>query len=191
MEILTDKEVLALIKEKKKLPKNYKRLMKKFNKPGHWERKIDINGDSGNEFQIRIRQSDQNSLDFSIILGYKKGESNKILFILRRYNGKSHQHSNTIENENDFYDFHIHTATERYQMLPGANAEHFAERTDRFSDYFEAIKCLFLDCGFEIDRNFDLDFFGFGVEEEEDQLDNFKEKDNFDAFDFEDEFDCE
>jgi len=54
-------------------------------------------------------------LDFSIILAYCPEASNQ-LFRLRRYNGKSHEHTNTIEADK-FYNYHIHTATERYQEL--------------------------------------------------------------------------
>ena len=57
----------------------------------------------------------------------------RVLFRLRRYNGRSHQHTNKIE-EITFYDFHIHTATERYQDA-GYAEEHFAEVTDRYVDF--------------------------------------------------------
>jgi len=48
-----------------------------------------------------------------------------------------------------FYDFHIHTATERYQEL-GAKEEHYAEATDRYGDLNAAISCMVQDCGFQI-----------------------------------------
>jgi hypothetical protein len=67
---------------------------------------------------------------------------------LRRYNGKSHEHTNPIE-EDTFYDFHIHKATERYQMI-GAREDTFAEPTEKFSDFHEAISCMIKDCNFEV-----------------------------------------
>ena len=48
-----------------------------------------------------------------------------------------------------FYDFHIHTATERYQEA-GYAEEHYAEPTDRYADLSGAIQCLIQDCAFEL-----------------------------------------
>ena len=66
---------------------------------------------------------------------------------LRRYNGKSHEHTNKIESET-FYDFHIHSATERYQDL-GMREDSFALPTDRYSNIEEAVDYLFEDCNFK------------------------------------------
>jgi len=107
---------------------------------------LDIKGQDGNDFRLILRQSVFNPLDFSIILAYRPPQSN-ILFRLRRYNGKSHEHSNLIE-EITFYDYHIHQATERYQNI-GAREDSYAEPTNRFSEFYQAISCLVEDCGFE------------------------------------------
>lgn len=64
-----------------------------------------------------------------------------------RYNGKSHEHTNLIEG-NSFFDFHIHTATERYQQF-GTKPDAYAEPTDLFYDLSSAIKCLFQNCNFK------------------------------------------
>lgn len=48
-----------------------------------------------------------------------------------------------------FYDFHIHTATERYQAS-GLREDSFAESSDRFSDIDGAVRCLLNDCGFDV-----------------------------------------
>ena len=69
------------------------------------------------------------------------------LFRLRRYNGKSHEHTNNIEKVT-FYDFHIHTATERYQVSENKKEDKFAEVTDRYSDFSGAMDCLIEDAGF-------------------------------------------
>jgi hypothetical protein len=66
---------------------------------------------------------------------------------LRRYNGKSHEHTNLIEG-GTFYDYHIHQATERYQQI-GASEDTYAESTNRFSDFHKAISCMINDCAFE------------------------------------------
>jgi len=108
---------------------------------------LDITGENESDFRLIFRQSLLNPLDFSIILAYRPSHSN-ILFRLRRYNGKSHEHTNIIEGET-FYDYHIHQATERYQEI-GAREDSYAEQTDRFSEFNQAISCLIMDCGLEI-----------------------------------------
>lgn len=40
-----------------------------------------------------------------------------------------------------FYDFHIHTATERYQQF-GTREDTYAERTERYDDFRGALHCL-------------------------------------------------
>jgi len=94
---------------------------------------------------LAIRQSMLNHFDFSVILGYKVPGFNTV-FRLRRYNGK-HRHTNTIE-KHPLYDFHIHTATERYQRIGGMKEDSFAEATDRYQTLDTAIQCLLDDCGF-------------------------------------------
>jgi len=92
---------------------------------------MSITGSAGSRFRLLIRQSPFNPLDFSVILGYLP-ENVSGLFRLRRYNGKSHKHTNRIEGSK-FYEFHIHIATERYQDR-GMDEDGFAEPTSRFSD---------------------------------------------------------
>lgn len=145
--VLSDEEIERLLKEKKPLPEDYRQKIKVRPKRGHKERDLDVKGTDGSDFRIILRQSFFNALDFSIILGYRPARSNRT-FRLRRYNGKSHEHTNTMEG-NTLYDFHIHQATERYQMI-GAREDTFAEPTDRFSDFKEAISCMLKDCGFEV-----------------------------------------
>lgn len=142
---LTDSEIRALLQEGKGLPPDY---MSKFHpkpKSGHEEREVDLTGASGSKFRVILRKSLHNAFDFSVILAYSVPGSTR-LFRLRRYNGKSHEHTNQIEKET-FYNFHIHTATERYQDL-GMREDAFAEPTDRFSNFVEAVECLMSDCNF-------------------------------------------
>ena len=108
---------------------------------------MEVDGADGNKFVVKLRQNDFNILDFSIILGVISKDSN-VVFRLRRYNGKSHEHTNRIEG-NSFYDFHVHTASERYQDI-GAYEDHFAEVTDRYSDMNSALDCMIEDCGFKL-----------------------------------------
>jgi hypothetical protein len=145
--ILSDKEIDDLVQEKKTLPADYQSKIHMRPKSGHKERELDIKGDKGNEFRLILRQSHINPLDFSIILAYRPPKSNQ-LFRLRRYNGKSHEHTNIIERER-MYDFHIHQATARYQEI-GANEDSYAEPTDRFGDFNQALSCILKDCGFGV-----------------------------------------
>lgn len=144
---LTDNDIANLISEKKKLPDDYNnRLMRFQDKMGHKRSELGIIGANGGEFKILIRQGIINPLDFSVILAYKLPNSTRY-FRLRRYNGK-HRHNNSIEGK-DFYDTHIHQATERYQDI-GSDEEKFAEESDRFNNVATALKCMLGDCGFEL-----------------------------------------
>lgn len=146
---LTDAEIAELVGERKPLPDDYRSRIQVKPKRGHKERELDLVGENESEFRVVIRQSLFNALDFSVILGYLPPGSAE-LFRLRRYNGKSHEHSNPLERESPFYDYHIHLATERYQLESGMREDTFAEPTDRYSDLHGAINCMLRDCGFEV-----------------------------------------
>ena len=89
-----------------------------------------------------------------MILAVQVPRSNR-LFRLRRYNGKSHEHTNSIEKET-FYDFHIHTATERYQKWENKQEDKYAEVADRYGDFNGALECLLKDVGFPPDPQLPL-----------------------------------
>jgi hypothetical protein len=151
-QVLSDLEIQYLIREKKFLtvaPEDFFRGMRE--KRGHKETDHILHRSDGSSFILKIRVSNENILDFSVILGFSPADSNKI-FLLRRYNGKSHEHKNTLEGESPFYDFHIHTATERYQRI-GAKEEFYAVPTDRYTTMQEALNCLVTDCNIEIPVN--------------------------------------
>lgn len=135
----TDDEIDALIKERKLLPANWRNLTRLKPKRGHDERNLELTGAAGNRFCLILRKSRKNPLDFSVILAVRIPKSNR-LFRLRRYNGKSHAHTNRIERQT-FRGFHIHTATERYQER-GDNEDDYAESTDRYGDFQGAWGCL-------------------------------------------------
>jgi hypothetical protein len=152
----TDAEIKSLIKEKKPLSRDFRSSIRLRDKRGHKEQELDVQGVNGNKFRLILRQSNFNALDFSIILAYCPEGSNQ-LFRLRRYNGKSHEHTNTIESDK-FYNHHIHTATERYQEL-GTREDGYAEPSDRFSDLNAAVNCMIGDCGFEVPQDPQLKLF--------------------------------
>jgi hypothetical protein len=143
---LSDPEIDALIREAKTAPVGLSPLSKLTERFKHKGRTFDVNSASGNEFVVIVRQSTLNLLDFSAILGYKLPGLNTI-FRLRRYNGK-HPHTNEIECTK-LNDFHIHTATERYQKR-GAKHDSYAEVTSRHWDLRSAVDCLIEDCGFDV-----------------------------------------
>ncbi len=91
------------------------------------------------------------------ILGYYPNNSNK-LFHLKRYGGKSHEHTNPIEKVN-FCDFHIHIVTKRHQFYGNGQENKYAEPTNRFTNYGEAFQCLLNDCGFQLPYNPQLNLF--------------------------------
>ena len=144
---LSDQDIARLIQEKKLLPEDHSARKELRAKSGHRERNLDVDGADGSEFRVIVRQSSFNPLDFSAILAYRPRQSSQ-LFRLRRYNGKSHEHTNPIEGTS-FYDYHVHEATERYQET-GGREDTYAEPTSRFSDIHGAISCMFCDCAFDI-----------------------------------------
>jgi len=146
----SDDDIARMIRERKPLPDNYRSRLQPRDKRGHKERELDVMGKDGTQYRLILRQSDFNTLDFSIILAVNPPESNQF-FRLRRLNGKSHEHTNQIEGDS-FYDFHIHHATERYQEI-GAREDAFAEPTDRYADFDSARRCMLKDCGFEPPAN--------------------------------------
>ena len=146
--ILTDKEIESLIHEEKKAPHDFFTSFHYTRKCGHQEAKKDITGSSGSQFRVIVRQGVINQLDFSIGLLYILPHSNKV-FILRRYNGKSHEHTNKIEHDT-FYGFHIHTATFRYEEYGPGYEDGYAISSTQYADIYGAIRCMESDCGFAI-----------------------------------------
>jgi hypothetical protein len=142
----TDIEIADFIQEKKSFPKISHIKLKE--KSGHKEHELEILGESGNRYMMILRENKINLLDFSVILGFCPPQTN-IVFLLRRYNGRSHEHSNPLERTESFYDFHIHEATERYQEA-GFRAEHYALPTDRYKNLRDAIECLYNDCNIKL-----------------------------------------
>ena len=155
----SDQEIALLVEERKPLPANWHKQTTLRPKRGHREQHLDITGEAENEFRIILRQSSVNMLDFSIILAVRVPKSSQ-LFRLRRYNGKSHQHTNHIENAT-FRDFHIHYATERYQEF-GTREDAYAEPTDRYGDFGSALHCLMEDANVRAPHELQRDMFGEG-----------------------------
>jgi hypothetical protein len=148
---LSEAEISRLLAERKPLPPDYRERIQTKPKHGHKERELDVIGTDGSEFRLIFRQSEFNPLDFSVILAYRPPKTNQ-LFRLRRYNGKSHEHTNTLDGQT-FYDFHVHKATERYQDESGLREDSYAESTKSFADFHGAIRAMLGDCGFNVPPN--------------------------------------
>jgi len=152
---LTSEDIDKLIEEEKILPDDFRDLLNPRNKRGHKEAQLKVMGEKGSIFFVIIRQSIKDLLDFSVILGYQIPNTNR-KFRLRRYNGKTHEHTNGIEGEK-FFNYHIHKATERYQEQ-GKAPDVYAEETDRYVDLQGAVQCLLDDCGFVLPKQTQLSF---------------------------------
>ncbi len=143
----SDQEIASLKQERKPAPADWGNRIRLRPKRGRDEGQLDLIGDGGNEFRLIFRQNKINQFDFSIILAVRVPQSSQI-FRLRRYNGKSHEHTNHMEDVT-FYDFHIHFATQRYQER-GAREDAHAESTDRYGDFQGALRCLIKDANLEV-----------------------------------------
>lgn len=147
---LTDTEIQQLIGEPKPLAQNFIAQTQLREKRGHRERELDTEGSNGSLFRLILRQNSYNILDFSVILAYLTDASSQV-FRLRRYNGKSHEHTNKIECQT-FYDFHVHLATERYQSS-GFREDSYAEPTNRYGNFQGALDSMIEDCGLILPSN--------------------------------------
>ena len=152
----SDSEISSFVEERKPLSNDWRARLRRRVKRGHSESELSLTVESGREFRIILRQNTVNQLDFSVILAVLIPHSNR-LFRLRRYNGKSHEHTNSLEGET-FYDYHIHMATERYQEI-GAREDAFAQVTYRYQDLDGALDCLMEDASLEMPPDPQLSFF--------------------------------
>lgn len=147
---LTDEQIRDLIDEPKQIDCSAVSILRNMKSRGgrasshfyHSHRFPRVNGEG--VWLIYLRRNKLNPLDFSCGLGFLPQGRNQA-FMLRRYNGKSHEHTNRLEKQPPFYDFHIHQATERYQTSSYGD-EHYATITDGYVDLAGAFKCLMDDC---------------------------------------------
>ena len=109
-----------------------------------------------------LRRSSANRLAFSVILMVRVPNRSR-WFRLRRYNGSNHVHRNRIEGTR-FREFHMHLATERYQ-LAGQREDAYAEPSNRFSDFDGAVRCLAEDARLPIVAPGDATQLGLSLEQ--------------------------
>lgn len=144
MQVLSDAEIVELIEESKPVPDGLSPLGRLSDSNKYKRKEIRFVSGSGKRFVVAIRIATMNVMGFSVILGYELPDVHRV-FRLRRYNGK-HIHTNPLEKET-FDCVHMHTATERYQIM-GFREDHFAVPDDRYYSVETAIRCLLDDCGF-------------------------------------------
>lgn len=151
--IYTDTEIAALIAERKIVTQRQLRLMQSQFYYGYGspkEIRIRVRGSAGGDFLVILNQKQSHPTRFSVILAVQPVQGGD-LFRLRRYDGR-HRHTNqlvesTRRNKVSFYDFHIHTATERYQEND-LRHDGYAEVTDRYRNIYGAVNCLVADAEF-------------------------------------------
>lgn len=112
---LNDDEIDALIKEPKELVSGSFGSPRFRTQNRHERAELEVQADAGRRCWVKLRRAELNPLNFYAILGYEWVETGRI-FLLRRYNGLSHEHQNVLDGEQPSYAYHIHQATERYQI---------------------------------------------------------------------------
>lgn len=143
--VLTDAEIAAFLAERKPLPANWASRLAVRAKGGqmHKQRELEVSGDDGHRFRVVLRQNILNQLDFSLILTFVDADGTE--YRLVRFNGRhSSRHTNKWEKRNGLNNqsfrsrFHIHQATERYQV-DGLEIDGYAEATECYDSYESAL----------------------------------------------------
>ena len=144
--VLIDKEIAALLSERKPLPSNWQARLSVRSKANQafQQREMDVTGDDGHEFRIILRRNTLNLLDFSLVLTLVDADGAD--YILVRFNGRHpSQHTNKWEKLKKLPNavfrnrFHIHRATERYQV-DGFEIDGYAEPTDNYDSFESALE---------------------------------------------------
>lgn len=149
--ILRDSEIQSLIDDVKPITSNAVKMIKPvpLNNRRHMGHEHEVLSRSGKKYSIYVRLNSINVHDFSIILKYYEASS-KSWYVLRRYNGSSHRHTNIIERTKIIRAFHIHKATERYQNM-GLNIDGYAESTEAYSNWRDALSLMLKECNFRME----------------------------------------
>ena len=113
---------------------------------------LSVTCESGKRFRMIVKHNRINQLDFSVILLFEGEDGSR--YRLTRYNViHSSSHTNKYEKMSRLVNaefspaFHIHTATERYQ-ISHLKIDGSAEMTDRYNDLTSAINEFISGCGF-------------------------------------------
>lgn len=154
--VLTEKEIAELLAEAKPLPANWRSRLSVRQKADRsfTHREFDVQGSRERKFRIIIRGNSLNPSDFSLILVFRDTDGSD--YRLVRFNGRHpSQHTNKWEKTRNLTNstfrnrFHIHMATERYQ-LDGYEIDGYAEVTDRYDSQESAIQLFVRSNGLEV-----------------------------------------
>jgi hypothetical protein len=146
--LISDQEIAGLLSEAKPLPANWRTRLKMRSKANQAfkQRDLEVKGVKGHTFRLLLRQNALNPLDFSVILVYV--DSDKVEYRPIRFQGPHpSQHTNKWEKWKKMADyafrnrFHIHQATERYQVA-GLEIDGYAVPTDKFDSFDSAVEGL-------------------------------------------------
>lgn len=150
--ILTDQEIHTLLSDPKPLPADFRQKLKRRRRKYRQEERsarLDVTGKSGKRYRLYVKVNDQICNNFSVGLVYYLNATEKIGLI--RCNGFHGPHTNKIERTIIPPDTpHIHTLTERYQLL--GRPLGFAEATLRYVDVRSAISFVSRSYGFHCVR---------------------------------------
>jgi len=145
VQVVTDEQIDSLVREAKETDVVTALPSRMRDKGAHREAQAEVTGENGSRFRVIARQSRLNPFDFSAILGAIPTGQTRVVR-LRRYNGRSHEHTNKLEGTR-LSGYHIHLATERYQKA-GLEADGYAEAASGYTDLRTALECLARDCHF-------------------------------------------
>jgi hypothetical protein len=157
--VLSDSEIQSLLREKKTLPANWESRMKPIPKEGtkFKQRQYEFTGDDEHSFRLIVRQNVLNIMDFSIILTFI--DSDKQEYRLIRFNGTHPSiHTNKVEKRSGAKKyafrnkFHIHEATERYQ-LAALDIDGYAVETKQYNSFDAALGLFVKSNGFVVERD--------------------------------------
>lgn len=141
-QVIPDEQIAAMITEAKPLPATWlQRLASLKPSTGNYESEVEITGSEGTRYRIVVRRNRTYANNFYIILmADLHGQTD---FRILRYDGNSHSHVNRIERNRFDFKFHIHQATERYQIKTfGEVPDGFAYETSRYHDIGTAWSCF-------------------------------------------------
>jgi hypothetical protein len=153
--VLTDEEIEGLISETKPLQPGWRTRLRPRPKGNrrHAERELPVRCPTGHDFRVIVRESQLNKLDFSVILVYQDRTGAE--YTLLRCNGRHpSRHTNHVEkargDENHTFGpcFHVHRATERYQVADH-KIDGYAEESTDYDSLEGALEVFLGVCGFE------------------------------------------
>lgn len=147
----TDDEIAAMLQVPKRLSADYEiRLRPKRSNSAvkQLQGAIDVPGDDGQTYRIVVRCVAGAPESFSVILCVSGVPTHDGVFRLRRYNGHDHQHTNELEGNTIAFEYHMHTATERYQDHIPDRPDWYAVPRSGFESYWDALQVMLDECGF-------------------------------------------